>query len=215
MKNIVIGLFPFLLGSSYLLKTSRGFSFSAGTGSDLKLSDLLIFGRSCCLVLEPRAQLKVNGKVKFEDRCTVIVHSGGRLILEGENWLMSDCWIEVSEGQTTRIGKRSSFQRRCDLHGCIEIGSDCVFAPDVFISSGGHSFDKERSLTIREQDRLYGAIHFPVSVGNSCWIGIRSWIAPGITIGEKSVVGANSVVTKDTGVCSVNAGVPAKKLRDF
>ena len=53
----------------------------------------------------------------------------------------------------------------------------------------------------------------PIVVEKKVYIGIRSIILPGVTIGERSIVGAGSVVTKDVPPNSVVAGVPERWLR--
>ena len=54
----------------------------------------------------------------------------------------------------------------------------------------------------------YGAI----TIGNNCFIGNRATILPGVTIGDDSIVGAGSMVTKDVPPGSVVAGVPARVI---
>lgn len=57
--------------------------------------------------------------------------------------------------------------------------------------------------------KLYPKMTAPVIIGDYCWIGAKSTILPGVTIGECSVVAAGSVVTKDVPPHSLVAGVPA------
>ena len=52
-----------------------------------------------------------------------------------------------------------------------------------------------------------------ISIESGVWIGSGAVILPGITLGEGSVVGANSVVTKNTEPYSINVGIPAKLIR--
>ncbi|MCG9579488.1 acyltransferase [Vibrio tubiashii] len=52
-----------------------------------------------------------------------------------------------------------------------------------------------------------------VSIGSYCWIGANVFINPGIEVGNNSVVGANSVVTKNIPENEIWAGVPAKFIR--
>ena len=53
----------------------------------------------------------------------------------------------------------------------------------------------------------------PVTIGDNVWIGYRAMILKGVTIGNNSVVAANSVVTKDIPANCIVAGNPAKIIR--
>jgi acetyltransferase-like isoleucine patch superfamily enzyme len=53
----------------------------------------------------------------------------------------------------------------------------------------------------------------PIVVGNDVYIGVRSIILPGVTIGDNCVIGAGSLVTKDIPANSVVGGVPAKLIK--
>ena len=54
-----------------------------------------------------------------------------------------------------------------------------------------------------------------VVIGNGVWIGQRSIILPGVTIGEHSIIGANSVVTHDIPAYCIAAGQPAKIMKKW
>ena len=53
----------------------------------------------------------------------------------------------------------------------------------------------------------------PIRIGRGTWIGAGAIILPGVTIGERSIVGAGSVVTKDVPPLSIVAGNPARLIR--
>lgn len=56
---------------------------------------------------------------------------------------------------------------------------------------------------------------FPITIGNNVWIGCHVVINPGITIGDNSVIGAGSIVTKDIPPNVVAAGVPCRVIREI
>jgi len=129
-------------------------------------------------------------------------------------WFARD--VEIETETHVRIGARTTVQRRCSINGTTRIGEDCIFAPDVFVSSGTHPFRHIPHLPIREQERRLiaggGSTDKPVCIQDDCWIGTHVTIAPGVTIGKGSVIGANSVVTKDVPPYSVAAGLPARVI---
>lgn len=89
----------------------------------------------------------------------------------------------------------------------IVIGSNVDIAPKVFIGTGSHEIDIEG-------DRIAGkGTNHPVNVKDGAWLGTGSIVFPGITIGEKSVVAAGSVVTKSVPSHTVVAGVPARIIK--
>jgi acetyltransferase-like isoleucine patch superfamily enzyme len=53
----------------------------------------------------------------------------------------------------------------------------------------------------------------PISVGNDVYIGMRTMLMPGVTVGDRCVIGAGSVVTRDIPPNSVAVGVPARVIR--
>jgi len=99
-------------------------------------------------------------------------------------------------------------------HSTIRIGDNVMFGPEVTIRGGNHRFDVVglpiRSVTEamkRAEDDL------GVVIEEDVWVGGRSTILHGVTIGRGCVIGAGSVVTKSIPAYSVAAGVPAKVIR--
>ena len=111
------------------------------------------------------------------------------------------------------IGAGSTIQDNCRIYGDVTVGPRCIFAPNVFVSSGTHAFDTLPHLPIQEQDRLAPVASRPIRIFADCWFGINSVLMPGINIGRGCVVGANSVVTADLPPYSVAVGNPAKVVR--
>ena len=108
------------------------------------------------------------------------------------------------------IGDHTWIGQSCFLHsaGGITIGKAVGIGPEVKILTSVHK-EEELSKPILFNDLEFGE----VIIGDGCDIGISSIILPGVKIGEGSIVGAGSVVTKRVEPYEVVAGAPAKVLR--
>ncbi len=92
--------------------------------------------------------------------------------------------------------------------GGIEIGDNVLFGPRVSIYTARHAFDaKERGA---------GACFAKkVTIGNNVWVGGGVHMDCGITIGDNTVIGAGSVITRDIPANVVAAGVPCRVIREI
>lgn len=93
-----------------------------------------------------------------------------------------------------------------DTH--IYVGDYTMFGPNVTVTTAGHPILPE----LREKQYQY---NMPIHIGRSCWIGAGAIILPGITIGDNTVVGAGSIVTKDLPPNVVAVGNPCRVLREI
>lgn len=91
-----------------------------------------------------------------------------------------------------------------DTH--IYVGDFTMFGPNVTVATAGHPILPE----LREKAFQY---NMPVKIGRNCWIGAGVVIVPGVTIGDNTVIGAGSVVTRDIPGNSVAMGVPCRVVR--
>jgi acetyltransferase-like isoleucine patch superfamily enzyme len=91
--------------------------------------------------------------------------------------------------------------------GGIKIGNGTIIAHKVEILTRNHNYNSDDLQSI-PYDRRY--IIKPVVIEDNCWIGSNVCILPGVTIGEGSIIGMGSVVTKDIPKYSVATGNPAK-----
>ncbi|MEN6416247.1 MAG: sugar O-acetyltransferase [Armatimonadota bacterium] len=121
-------------------------------------------------------------------------------------------WIEppfyFCYGTNIEIGEGSYINFNCNFvdDGKIIIGKKVMFGPAVTVATVGHP--------INPNYRGYMYTD-PVTIECNCWIGANSTICPGVTIGENSVIGAGSVVTKDIPANSVAVGNPCRVLRNI
>lgn len=93
-----------------------------------------------------------------------------------------------------------------DTH--IYIGDYTMIGPNVTIATAGHPILPE----LRKQLYQY---NMPVHIGRNCWIGAGAIIMPGVSIGDDSVIGAGSVVTKDIPEGVVAVGNPCRVMREI
>lgn len=127
----------------------------------------------------------------------------------GEN-----CYIEpplhANWGCNTHVGKQfyANFNLTLVDDTDIYIGENVMIAPNVVIATGAHPICPE----LREKVYQY---NLPVSIGNRVWIGAGALIMPGVTIGDDTVIGAGSVVTKDIPSGVVAVGNPCRVLREI
>ncbi len=111
-------------------------------------------------------------------------------------------------GKNIRLGQRAFINYNCVFLDCalIEIGDDLQMAPAVQLYTALHPLDAAARRSGLESAR-------PIRIGNDVWIGGGAIVLPGVTIGDRSVVAAGSVVTRDVPPDTLVAGNPARPLR--
>lgn len=83
-----------------------------------------------------------------------------------------------------------------------------MIGPNVTIATAGHPILPE----LREKTYQF---NLPVTISENCWLGAGTIVLPGMTIGDNSVIGAGSLVTKDIPTNIVAFGSPAKVIREI
>lgn len=132
----------------------------------------------------------------------------GRVFAEmGEN-----CYVEpplyANWGNHVHVGNNfyANFSLTLVDDADVYIGDNVMIAPNVTIVTGTHPIDPD----LRERVYQY---NLPVHIGNRVWIGAGAIILPGVTVGDDSVIGAGSVVTKDIPAGVVAVGNPCRVMR--
>ncbi|MBQ8738849.1 MAG: sugar O-acetyltransferase [Clostridia bacterium] len=93
-----------------------------------------------------------------------------------------------------------------DTH--VYVGNNVLFAPNVILSTAGHPIEP----SLRASGYQFNA---PIHIGNNVWLGAGVIVMPGVTIGDNSVIGAGSVVTKDIPPNVVAFGTPCRVVREI
>ncbi|MFY0625903.1 MAG: sugar O-acetyltransferase [Reichenbachiella sp.] len=121
-------------------------------------------------------------------------------------------WIEppfyCDYGSNITIGDKVFFNFNCVVLDVMEvnIGNRTMFGPNVQIYAATHPINyKERSSGLEFAK--------PIKIGEDVWVGGSAVICPGVTIGDRTVIGAGSVVTKDIPSDVFAAGNPCKVIR--
>lgn len=126
-----------------------------------------------------------------------------------------DCYIEPPlhanwAGRFVHFGKGvyANFNLTLvdDTH--IYVGDYTMLGPNVVIATAGHPI-------LPELRPLAYQYNMPVHIGKNCWLGAGVIVLPGVTIGDNTVIGAGSVVTKDIPANVVAVGNPCRVLREI
>jgi acetyltransferase-like isoleucine patch superfamily enzyme len=135
----------------------------------------------------------------------------GRLEI-GEGTLFEpNVWITMSGRGRVRVGAGTFLNIGVMVAALelVEIGDHCMLANGCFVSDSNHRFDDPEKPIAWQGFSSKG----PTRIGDNVWLGVNVVVTSGVTIGERSVIGANSVVTHDIPAFSIAAGVPARVIR--
>jgi acetyltransferase-like isoleucine patch superfamily enzyme len=152
-----------------------------------RTNGMVFFGRGLQLQIAGRGTVNFGRFVWIGDRSKIRCHEG-----------------EVAIGAKTVIGQEctiSAYQR-------IRIGQECVIADRAMFIDFDHGV-----VEVERPIRLQGIYKRDVEVGSNVWIGYGACILRGVRIGDNSIIGTNSVITKDVPANAVVGGVPARLLR--
>jgi acetyltransferase-like isoleucine patch superfamily enzyme len=130
---------------------------------------------------------------------------GAGTLLEPGVWLTAPgaARISIGEGCFLNLGVMVAATE------LVEIGSHCMFANGCFVTDANHRFDDPDRPVTWQGFSSRG----PTRIGDNTWCGANVVITSGVTVGERCVIGANSVVTTDLPPFSIAAGAPARVLR--
>lgn len=117
--------------------------------------------------------------------------------------------VYFGSGINVELGDCSSLNHGAWISNDTIIGADVMMGPYVMILSGSHNFDR-LDIPMREQG---APARRAVIIQDDVWVGAKSIILPGVTIGAHSIIGAGSVVTKDVPEYAIVGGSPAKFIK--
>jgi acetyltransferase-like isoleucine patch superfamily enzyme len=137
----------------------------------------------------------------------------GRLEIGADTLLEPGCWLTLSPQGRIMIGSGCFLNRNTMLAAIelIEIGDHVMFANNCFVGDSDHRYDDPGKPLTWQGFEPKG----PVRIGSNTWFGVGCVVTGGVEIGERCVIGANSVVTRDLPAGVIAAGAPAKVIREI
>jgi len=151
--------------------------------------------------------------------------------IDGPRWLVNPGAMEI--GAHVRIWHHARLEAICSMPDVtrLKIGDRCVIQPYVHIGAahrvtlGKHvmiasnvfitDHDHDMSNPMEPATANNGLDTAPVHIGDYTWLGEKVTILKGVTIGERSVIGAGALVTSDIPAMSIAVGLPARVIRRF
>jgi acetyltransferase-like isoleucine patch superfamily enzyme len=124
-------------------------------------------------------------------------------------WIGHGTKLRVHEGEVW-IGAKTVMGQECTISAFqhVSIGRECIVADRVMLIDFDHGV-----VEVERPIRLQGIYKRDVRVGHNVWIGYGACILRGVTVGENSVIGTSSVVTREVPANAVVGGVPAHVIR--
>ena len=145
-----------------------------------------------------------------EPHCSVLLGDDARLVFGRKVTVYSGCRFRSRFGELF-VGDDVSFGPNCVIYEWRaggRIGAGSMLAAGVILSGVNHGMDPEAG-PYRDQP----AQALPVDVGCNVWIGMNSTVMPGVSIGDNSVIGAGSVVTRSIPSGVIAYGNPCRVVR--
>ncbi len=124
-------------------------------------------------------------------------------------WIGDRTKLRCHEGRV-EIGSKTVMGQECTISAYqrVRIGEQCVIADRAMFIDFDHGV-----VEVERPIRSQGIYKRDVEVGSNVWIGYGACILRGVHVGDNSIVGTNSVVTKDVPANAVVAGIPARVIR--
>ena len=147
---------------------------------------------------------KIINRRRNKDLCKMFKFCGTSVRVD------NSCHILVPQNMS--IGSNTSISSYTTIYATfgVTIGENCLISSNCGISSYNHITNSVNRAEHSGEDFKYSK---PVEIGNNVWIGMNVCILPGINVGNNSIIGAGSVVTKDVPPNEIWVGNPAKLVK--
>ena len=136
------------------------------------------------------------------------VYGKSRIVIGNNVKILNNSWLIAEENDELFIGDNTFISQNVVISGNVKIGDNVLIAGYVSIIDANHNFD-DITKNINEQ----GGNKLPIVIGNDVWIGTHSIILQGVKIGDHSIIGANTTITKDIEPYSIVIGPKAEVIK--
>jgi len=170
----------------------------------------LVIGIDSSVRILGQAGLTWPDSTIVEPHCSVLLGSEARLIFGNKVTVYSGCRFRSRCGELI-VDDDVSFGPNCVVYEWRaggRIGAGSMLAAGVILSGVNHGMNPEAG-PYRDQP----AQALPVDIGRNVWIGMNSTVMPGVSIGDNSVIGAGSVVTRPIPAGVIAYGNPCRVIR--
>ncbi|HXR28689.1 MAG TPA: acyltransferase [Solirubrobacteraceae bacterium] len=169
----------------------------------------ILLARLAWLKLRHGRRLQTDGLCFICPGVELEIGPGATLRIGRWAWIGHGCKIRVHEGEV-EIGAKTVIGQECTISAFqhVSIGRECIIADRVMMIDFDHGVTE-----VDRPIRLQGIYKRDVRVGHNVWIGYGACVLRGVSIGDNSVVGTSTVVTKSFPANAVLAGAPASVLR--
>jgi acetyltransferase-like isoleucine patch superfamily enzyme len=152
---------------------------------------------------------RTDGFVFFGRQLEIQIARGAEVRFGRFVWIGDGSKIRCHEGEV-EIGAKTVMGQECTISAYrrVRIGEQCVIADRAMFIDFDHGV-----VEVERPIRVQGIYMRDVEVGSNVWIGYGACILRGVRVGDNSIVGTNSVVTKDVPANAVVAGIPARVIR--
>ena len=203
------------IGQGFIFTLLSGFPTIVGAVMRGRAYKTVLGGVGSSCLIEEGVRFYVPQKIFLGDRVFIgrntyvdANYIESEIRLEDDVFIGRYCMLRAGVG-SIHIGPKVTIGSFCFLRGSggLKIGENSMLSQGVQIITANHVF-RDRSMPIKFQGTRYGK----VNIGEDVWVGTSTIILADVSIGNGSVIGAGSIVTKDVPKYSLALGAPARVM---
>jgi acetyltransferase-like isoleucine patch superfamily enzyme len=172
-----------------------------------KVEANVVFGRG--ITFRHPHKIHIGENTIIEDNCVLDAkgQSNSGIFLGDGVFIGRNTIIYCKDGDI-EIQPKVNIGANCQVYSkhLVKIGTGTMIAAYNCIMSGGR-YDYKSEVPLAEQSSYTVG---PTIIGDGCWLGVKAVVLDGLSLGDRAVVGAGAVVTKDVPARAVAVGVPAQ-----